>query len=512
MMGRGKPADRFLATVLFTDIVGSTDIAARLGDRQWRRVVAAHNAVIRRELKRFGGREVDTAGDGFFATFSQPAQAVRAADAMLSGVAPLGMTLRAGVHTGECEMIGHKVGGIAVHIGARVMASAAAGEVLVSSTVRDLVAGSGLSFEDRGDHELKGLSGTYGLFALVRQTTDTAAAESVAAQAAADEPTATGRRRVWLWALVGALVLGIIALGAVVFVLSTRPQTPAVVAGPDTLVTLDALSGAIVDVRRVPAGPAAVAFDGDGLWVASLDAGVVSELATGGGNDHTIGRVGRPTGLAVGGGMIWVADAFNQGVTLLDAASGEVLRTVEPLLARRITFGAGSGWAIDDVADQVLRLDRQSGEIAQTIALEAGAYPAGVAVGPSAVWVANAGTSTVVKLDPTSGDLTASGIALRTVPAEVAAGDRDVWISGPADDTLVRVDPLTNAVAATIPICDQPQAIVVDGESLWVGCAGAQEVWHLDREGKTLSKVSVGGVPTAIAIGDGRLYVAVSGP
>lgn len=163
---RGPEPDRVLATVLFTDIVGSTKLAAELGDRRWRDLLEAHHAAVRRELERFRGREVDTAGDGFLATFDGPARAVRCACAIRDVVTPLGLELRAGVHTGECELVGGKVGGIAVHIGARVAAAAATGEVLVSSTVRDLVAGSGLEFEDRGVRELKGVPGEWRLYAV----------------------------------------------------------------------------------------------------------------------------------------------------------------------------------------------------------------------------------------------------------------------------------------------------------------------------------------------------------
>ena len=149
--------DRVLATVLFTDIVDSTDRVRELGDERWASLLRQHHAAVRRELDRFRGHEVDTAGDGFLATFDGPARAIRCALATRDAIRPLGLELRAGLHTGECELTGDKVAGIAVHTGARVAALAGPGEVLVSSTVRDLVSGSGIAFEDRGEHELKGV-------------------------------------------------------------------------------------------------------------------------------------------------------------------------------------------------------------------------------------------------------------------------------------------------------------------------------------------------------------------
>ncbi len=158
--------DRALATVLFTDIAGSTERAASVGDRRWGELLQAHHAYVRQQLERFRGREVDTAGDGFFATFDGPARAVRAACAIRDSVKELGIDIRAGLHTGECELMQDKIGGIAVHTGARVAGAASPGEVLVSSTVRDLVAGSGITFDDRGEHELKGV-GTWRLYSVV---------------------------------------------------------------------------------------------------------------------------------------------------------------------------------------------------------------------------------------------------------------------------------------------------------------------------------------------------------
>ena len=162
----GPEPDRVLATVLFTDLVGSTVRAAELGDRRWRELLETHHAAVRRELERFGGREVDTAGDGFLAAFDGPARAIRCASAVVDSVTGLGLQVRAGVHTGECEVHGDKLAGLAVHVGARVAAQASAGEVLVSNTVQDLIAGSGIELEDRGLFALKGLDGERRLYAV----------------------------------------------------------------------------------------------------------------------------------------------------------------------------------------------------------------------------------------------------------------------------------------------------------------------------------------------------------
>ncbi len=156
--------DRVLATVLFTDIVDSTRRAAEIGDRDWHALLDAHDAVVRSQLARFRGREVNTSGDGFLAMFDGPQRAIRCAMSIRDAVRSLGIEVRAGLHTGECEVRGDDIGGIAVHIGARVSALAGPNDVLVSSTLRDLVIGSGLEFEDRGAHELKGVPGEWHLF------------------------------------------------------------------------------------------------------------------------------------------------------------------------------------------------------------------------------------------------------------------------------------------------------------------------------------------------------------
>jgi class 3 adenylate cyclase len=168
LTGVREPAepDRVLATVLFTDIVGSTERARELGDRRWRDLLDRHNEIVRRDLERYRGREIDTAGDGFFATFDGPARAIRCARTVVDDLRGIGLDVRAGLHTGEVELAGEAVRGIAVHTGARVAGQAGPGEVLVSQTVKDLVAGSGIDVEDRGSHELKGIPGDWRLYAV----------------------------------------------------------------------------------------------------------------------------------------------------------------------------------------------------------------------------------------------------------------------------------------------------------------------------------------------------------
>jgi class 3 adenylate cyclase len=161
-----REPDRVLATVMFTDIVGSTERAAELGDQRWREVLVSHESVVRAQLKRFRGREINVLGDGVLATFDGPARAIRCAQVICDEVRSLGIEVRAGLHTGECEVRNGDIAGIAVHTGARVSAKASPSEVLVSSTVKDLVAGSGIEFEDRGVHELKGVPGEWRLYAV----------------------------------------------------------------------------------------------------------------------------------------------------------------------------------------------------------------------------------------------------------------------------------------------------------------------------------------------------------
>jgi len=162
-----RDGERVLATVFFTDIVGSTDLASRIGDREWKGLLETHHRVIRSGLERFGGREIDTAGDGFFAVFDAPGRAIGCAKEILTSLQELGIDIRVAAHMGECEVIGGKLGGVAVHVGARILSTTGPGEIRVSSTVRDVVAGSGIQFRDQGIHALRGVPGEWRLYSVV---------------------------------------------------------------------------------------------------------------------------------------------------------------------------------------------------------------------------------------------------------------------------------------------------------------------------------------------------------
>lgn len=521
-MFRPARTERFLATILFTDIVGSTDLAAKLGDRAWRRVVAAHHAAVRHELRRFGGRELDTAGDGFFATFGQPAQAVHAADAIVSAVAKVGVSIRAGLHTGEAEAIGQKLGGIAVHTASRILSQASPGEVLVSGTLHDLVAGSGLEFVDRGVHELKGIPGEWHLWGLVRAASEVDEA-AVGSIVRVPEPFARSWGRPTLLLVAGGSIVGVLVVAAAVgSTLFFRPSPSPAVASPappsfaleaNTVVELDPTSGRVVDVRRLGGGPKSIAVDHGAVWVAAIEAGLVVRLDLADRSSvQTVGRAGRPGAIAIGNGIVWVADSFDDNLSLLDDSTGDQRQVIPKIHLRQIAYGFDSLWGTDDIHDRLLRFDRQTGEISGETSLTADSYPTGLAVGSDAVWVANQGNRTLSRIDPASGRILADGIALRAEPDGVAAIGNDVWVTSRASDLLMRVDAATNAAATTLPICDGPGAVAADTSGIWVGCTGTGQVWHLNREGKVLAQIDVGGRPTRLAIAGGRVWVAVATP
>ena len=307
-MRRGGQS-RGLTALLFTDIVGSSDIAVELGDHDWRRLQAEHHRTVRREIKRFGGREIDTAGDGFFVTFDAPAPAVRCAAAVVDAVRALGVNVRAGVHFGETEVARHKVSGIAVTTAARVCSAAKAGQVLVTATVADLAAGSGLEFDGAGLRELKGVPGTWET--LVLRTIDGRPLEEpldpqVAGPLRAEVSQRTARRRRL------PLAAGAAALVALVLALVALPllrSDDAVELGTNSVARFDAQGGGLELQTSLGQRPGASVVGFGSLWVIQSDRAIVVRV------DLEDGRVvdSIPVGDAPGGitadeTAIWVTD------------------------------------------------------------------------------------------------------------------------------------------------------------------------------------------------------------
>ena len=317
---RRRPAapDRLLATVMFTDIVGSTGLAAEMGDRRWRHLVARHHATVRGALKRHGGREIDTAGDGFFATFEQPGRAIACALELTRSLRALGIEIRAGVNMGEVEVMGPKVGGIAVHVGSRVMSLASSGEVWVSGTVRDLMAGSDVRFEDRGVHQLKGVPGDWHLYSV-----DAPPSAEPSPEEAAEAPA---ERRSWLAAhqrLATLISLGVVValVAALIVAWQGDGEGPALDLRGNSAVGIDASTNKPVAVVPVGDSPTAIAIGADTVWVIS-PANTLGAIDPATGSLTPIGLPGPPTGIAADAGSVWVTAGFGTS----ESGEGALLR------------------------------------------------------------------------------------------------------------------------------------------------------------------------------------------
>lgn len=498
MIRRGRAEGRLLATVLFTDLVGSTERAIELGDKAWRGLLHRHHAAVRRELRRFGGHEVDSAGDGFFATFPQPADAVRCAIAIRAANRPLGLTARSAVHTGEVERIGPKVGGVAVHLAARVLSAADPDEILVTSTVRDLVSGSDLVLEDAGTRTFKGFSEPWHVYRATGPEV-AAAAEPVPDDAGSALPS----RRIAI-ALGG--VIGAALLAVVLMVLGITGNAPKLEAGPNTVVRIGA-QDELGDAVSVSRGPIALASADGAVWVAS-EAGTVTRIDA---DDLTVqvaGGVGLPTTLAAADGAVWVGEGFGRTVSTIDADTVQVRDSAE-MHARRLAAVGDRIWLTDDLADRVVRLAPASLAADGAIALEAGAGPRAISGGDGTVWVANERAGTVVEIDAATASLVGHPIGLGSRPTGIAVGGGSVWVTSADADRLYRIDPEQGRVAASIETCDGPDAVVATDADVWVACRIGRMIQRFGTDGSPVADIEVPGVPSALAADGDGVWVAL---
>jgi YVTN family beta-propeller protein len=467
-----------LTTLLFIDVVSSTEIAEEMGNRRWRELLSRYHTLVRKEIARFRGREVDTAGDGFFATFGSPADALRCAGSVVEAVQHLGIEIRGGVHTGDVELAGGKVSGLAVHIAARVMAAAGPAEIMVTRTVRELATGAGFEFEELGERSLKGVAGTWLLFS-VKSVESTPLAPPVAPEAARlarvtiqPAPLASRRRLV-----IGALLVLGLGMGVAVFAFSMsvkeKPTPP-------------------------PATPTPVSLAHSDRMARISQAGSAANLAKVG-----LVKVGSdPAAVAVGEGSVWIANEGDDTVSRIDPVTDKAVVIGVNRRPFAIAVGEGSVWVVDRLSRTVSRIDPGTNKVIAEIDLTGGALPSTIAVGEGAVWVGVDGTypfgidpPAVHKIDPQSDrDVASIPISNEVAWVVLATGDGAVWAAGNGG-SLVRIDPRTNALATVADLGKPPGAMVMVGDRLWVATT-LGEVLEVDpATGHVDAQVPGGGSP-----------------
>jgi streptogramin lyase len=473
--------------VLFLDIVGSTALATELGDARWRELLTRFRRLVRAELKHFGGREQDTAGDGFFATFSEPVQALRAAAGIAAHVQELGIDVRAGVHTGEAEEIDGKLGGIAVHVASRVMGLAGAAEVLATNTVKDLVAGSSASFEDRGTHELKGVEGSRPIYALTeigvplpQPLSPGEAAERLAQVMPSHLPEP---RRLAL--VLAGVAIGIAAvIGAIV---ALRGGGGSASVGQIDLLRLDARTQTIADiVHGKPAGRGVWQNLGtkDGtLWQAAGRDQVrllARDLRTGA-VKQTVKLTPSTIWAQPGFGAVWILE--NQPLTS-GPHSGEnraVVRRVDALSGRllakivvggnagngTIATGNGAVWVLEG-GGELFRIDPGTNRVTRTY--ETKAVETGILVPQSGYeWICECVISKVMRVDGRTGETRTFRIPTQSFLIDTADASGDtVWFLDPQGATLTALDPRTGKPEAPLGLNGKPQQAVVAFGAVWI--------------------------------------------
>jgi class 3 adenylate cyclase/streptogramin lyase len=467
-----------LATVLFTDIVGSTEIAADLGDRRWQELLRRHHAVVRKELRHSGGREVDTAGDSFFATFTRPASAIRCAWAIGDRLQELGIEVRAGVHTGEVAVRRRNLGGIAVHIGARVAALAGPGEVIVTSTVRDLVSGSGIGFEERGIRHLKGIPGTWPLFAVtgVEGTKREAplTAEVARERRQAIQAPSALLRRPWLAAgLTGSLILAVVAATLTLGGKAAPPPPQGI--PPGSAVQLDPTTGEV--------------------------------LATVSGLPGARGTAGP---IVVGEGAVWVY--MNPHLIHVDPADGVIDKIIPVRFATSVVVGFRQVWLASTRPNGISRINPATDEPLPPInlphessSLSPSGFATGLAAGEGAVWE-TWGNGELIRIDPREGG--ARVIALDANLFGVAAGEGSVWVGNQLEGSIIPVDPATGRPGKPIEVLGNVDAIVAGEGRVWILDKDIGTVTPVDPSAGPQRGVRVGGTPTDLVTGLGALWVS----
>jgi peptide/nickel transport system substrate-binding protein len=501
-------APRALLAVMFTDIVGSTELATAFGDKRWRELLEQHDVAIREQIARFEGREVDTAGDAFFATFGRPIQAVDCALESARAVRRLGLRIRAGIHMGECVVTADKVRGVTVHIGARVGAKAKGDEVLVSGTVRDTLVGQGLTFEDRGEQTLKGVEGRWRLFAVEPRVRDNEAdlPPLLETHIPAPPPPAWKKPRV----LVAAAVAVALLAGAIGYVVTRGGGLSNVPA--DSLAAIDSGSGAVTESFPVGRRPVGVAAARDGVWVTNSIDRTVSHVASDGGAVRRSGVLGSgPSEIAIGPTAVWVANIDGRSISRIDPRTateieGDRLQAGNGLSG--ITYGAGAIWITNAIDGTVWQIDEKTGAKVREIIV--GPALRDVAADQQAIWVASETAGTVTKISPTSGaivDVVNVGNGARAV----AIGAGAVWVANAFDGTVSRID-ANGSVTNTIAVGNGPRSLAIAKGKVFVANEGDSTVSIVDAGSRrVIQTIRLGNAPMSLATAGDRVWVSVRG-
>jgi class 3 adenylate cyclase/DNA-binding beta-propeller fold protein YncE len=503
--GRERGDGRRFVAVLFVDIVGSTRAAQELGDARWRECVKRYQAVMREALRRFGGQEVDMTGDESFSVYDSPGRAVRAARSMLESVRTLGIEVRAGVHAGEVDVSGPSVRGIAVIVGSRVMTTAGAGEIRVSQTVRDAVAGSGITFVDAGDHELKGVEGRWALSRV--DTVDGKALEAplteeeAESRRAAIEVQSPGRK-------VGPIVVaavGVLALLVGSLIAFGRKDTMPP-KGVSHLARIELAADSVEATIPLGSEPSAVLGASGELWVADIASSEVFRVDPATGRTRRVEIGGAPTGMATDGKAVWVVAGFAGRLVRIEPDTLETERFDVPTGSFGIATAAGSVWLTNFYSNDVLRIDLQTGT---RQGIPVGAGPRGIAFGADSLWVANTLDKTVTRLDAETGNVIDCCISVLFSPFLVAADDDEVWVTHQIDNQVSRIDPMS-LTTTTRRVGRAPTGVLLIGEALWVANSRDGTVTRLptltNGPGET---IDVGGSPEGIGVLGGAVWVAI---
>jgi YVTN family beta-propeller protein len=502
-------------TFLFTDLEGSTSLLKQLG-RDYGPALAEHQRILRGAFAAHRGHEVDTQGDSFFVAFRRAKDAVAAAvDAQHDLAAhtwPDGtrFRVRMGLHTGEPQVGEQRYVGIGVHKAARIGAAGHGGQVLLSSTTRELVEDelpTGVTIRDLGNRRLKDIERPERLFQLEIEDLPS----RFGPLKTLDVELRRKRRRMYL----GAALIGVLAAAVAipVFALGQGSGGSSANVAPNSLAVIDPVSNKVVDaVPNVGVTPSAIDVGAGSVWVGNLSAKTLSRVdPTTKTLQGTIPLEWTATGVAVGAGSVWTANGYVGSVSTIDPSVGSVSTIPDlapPASSGVVDVGEGGVWFVSGIGTYSKVDPVRRREVGNGIA---GSSPSAVAVGEGSVWIANAGSNNVVRVNPrTSGVVTQ--ITVGRQPSGIAVGGGSVWVSSEADDNVVRIDAASSSLTATIPVGAGPTAVAYGMGAVWVANSDDGTVSRIDPETGDLKTIEIGNRPSGIAVGSGAVWVTVQAP